>query len=136
MPHLAQVASSHIDKAWRDGAHLLSKACETSGGEVTADQLKMMLSRGERTLLAVMDGEKPVGWIVVRLDQLPNLRALHVCELYAPGAMFDECWEQLQQYARDNGCSEVRCSAKPAQARLYRMRFAFEPVYETLRVCL
>ena len=48
----------------------------------------------------------------------------------------DECWEQLKDFAKANGCTEVRCSAKEAQARLYRMRFGFEPVYTTLKVPL
>lgn len=136
MKKLMHVPPQFVDQAWRDGAHLLSKACDTSGGEVTGDQLKMILSRGERTLFAVLDGEEKAGWIVVRVDQLPNVRALHVCELYAPGATFEECWSQLQDFARSNGCSEIRCSAKEAQARLYRMRFSFEPVYTTLKVSL
>lgn len=134
MAELKLVAPAFIDQAWRDGAHLLSEACEQSGGEITVDQLKMLLSRGERTLLAIMQDGTPKGWVVVRLDQLPNVRALHVCELYAPGATFDECRAQLWEYARQNGCSEVRCSAKPAHARLYRMRWGFEPVYTTLMV--
>lgn len=136
MPQLLTVPPSHVDRAWRDGAHKLDAACATSGGEITADQLKLMLSRGERTLLAIVNDGAPVGWIVCRIDQLPNIRALHVCELYAPGATFDECWEQIKQYAADHGCSEIRCSAKPAQARLYRMRWGFEPIYTTLKVSL
>lgn len=136
LKRLSHVPATHIDQAWKDGAHLLSTACDTSGGEVTGDQLKTLISRGERMLFAVLDGDKKAGWIVVRIDQMPNVRALHVCELYAPGSMFDECWGQLQDFAKANGCSEIRCSAKPAQARLYRMRFDFEEVYTTLRVTL
>ena len=136
MKRLEHVPAQFVDQAWKDGAHLLSKACETSGGEVTGDQLKMMLAENRRMLFAVMDGDTKAGWIVVRIDQMPNVRALHVCELYAPGSMFEECWGQLQDFAKANGCSEIRCSAKPAQARLYRMRFQFEEVYTTLRVTL
>ncbi len=136
MPKLMHVQPQMVDRAWKDGAHLLSTACDTSGGEVTGDQLKMLLSRGERTLFAIAENDEFVGWLVVRIDQLPNVRALHVCELYAPGATFEECREQLWDYARSNGCSEIRCSAKPAQARLYRQRWGFEPIYETLRVKL
>lgn len=136
MKELKHVPAQFVDQAWRDGAHNLAKACETSGGEVTGDQLKMMLARGERMLMCILDGATKPGWIVARIDQLPNVRVLHVCELYAPGSMFAECWEQLKDFARSNGCSEIRCAAKPAQARLYRMRFKFEPVYETLKVSL
>lgn len=136
MKTLKLVPAHMVDVEWKAGACALSKACDTSGGEITGDQLKMILSRGERSLLAILDGDKAVGWLVIRIDQLPNVRALHVCELYAPGAMFDECWEQLKSFASGNGCTEIRCSAKEAQARLYRMRFRFEPVYTTMRVSL
>ena len=132
--HLSLVPHTHIDQAWADGAFKLADACDESGGEITADQLKLMLSRGERMLFAGVHLGKPIGWIVIRVDQLPNLRALHICELYAPGALFDDFFEQLNDLAKQHGCSEIRCSAKPAQARLYRMRFGFEPVYETLKV--
>lgn len=136
MKKLFPVPVTHIDQAWRDGAYMLAKACDTSGGEITGDQLKMILARGERQLLVIADGDRKAGWIAVRIDQLPNVRVLHVCELYAPGATFEECWSELQEMARSSGCSEIRCAAKDAQARLYRMRFGFEPVYTTLRVCL
>lgn len=129
-----QVPPSHIDVAWRDGAHMLSKACAVSGGEVTADQLKLMLSRGERMLFAAVRDGRTVGWCVMRIDQLPNVRVLHICELYAPNAVTAEFFERVKVMAAQQGCSEVRCSAKPAQARLYRARLGFEPVYETLRV--
>jgi hypothetical protein len=130
--HLSPIHPAHIDRAWKDGAHLLGKSCETSGGEITGDQLKLILSRGERTLVAIVD-ESPVGWGVVRVDQLPNVRVLHVCDMYAPGVPWADTWPALQDYAREAGCSEIRCCAKPAQARLYRMKCGFESVYETLR---
>ncbi|MTW25843.1 hypothetical protein, partial [Streptococcus pneumoniae] len=53
LKRLAHEPATHIDQAWRDGAHLLAKACDTSGGEVTGDQLKMLLSRGDRMLFVV-----------------------------------------------------------------------------------
>lgn len=131
---LLHVPPTHVDKAWRDGAHHLAEACATSGGEITGDQLKLMLSRGERTLLAMQRDGATVGWAVIRIDQLPNVRAVHVCELYAPHGGFEQFFDALRVIADAQGCSEIRCSAKPAQARLYRMRCGFEPIYETLRV--
>jgi hypothetical protein len=133
---LQPVPPSFIDRAWKEGAHNLAKACDTSGGEVTGDQLKMLLSRGDRSLLRIdLDGQA-VGWVVIRIDQLPNVRVLHVCELYAPGGHWQPCWEQLTDLAKANGCSEIRCSAKPAQAKLYQRHQPWEPVYTTLRVSI
>ena len=128
------VPAEQIDRAWRDGASCLSEACDVSGGEITGDQLKMLLSRGERTLLALHDGAATIGWGVVRVDQLPNLRTLFVTDLVAHNAHFERFFEALKTMADSLGCSRVRCAAGPVQARLYRMRCGFKPVYTILEV--
>lgn len=131
------VQPTHIDQAWhKDGASCLAKACEASGGEVTGDQLKMILSLGQRILLRMDVDGQAVGWGVVRVDQLPNMRVLHVCEMVAPGAHFEQFFDQLKELASQNGCSRIRCSCKPAQARLFRAKVDFKPVYETMEVTL
>jgi hypothetical protein len=129
--NLTPIPSSHIDKAWKDGASCLSLACDTAGGEITGDQLKLILARGERTLIRMDDGGT-VGWGVVRIDQLPNLRVLFVTDLVAPHGHFERFFDALREIALTQGCSRIRCAAKPAQARLYRMKAGFQPVYEIL----
>lgn len=132
--NLIPIDTAQIDFAWRDGAHVLARACEVSGGEITGDQLKMILSRGERTLVR-MDGEEgTVGWGVVRIDQLPNMRVLMVTDLVAPGAQFQTFLDLLRSMSRSAGCSVIRCAAKPGQERLYRMKCGFEPVYQILEI--
>lgn len=131
---LRPIPASHIDFAWADGASELSQACDTSGGEITGDQLKTILSRGERTLVQMWGGEKAVGWGVVRVDQLPNIRVLFITDLVAPHGHFEQFFTAIKDMARQLGCSRVRCAAKPAQARLYRMKCGFEPVYEIMEV--
>lgn len=133
MMHLSLIPSTHIDKAWADGAHLLSEACETSSGDITADQLKMLLLRGERTLFAGVKDEKPIAWGVVQIDILPNKRVCNVCLVWARNGLYQEFVEQVEEFAKSNGCSELRCSAKQAQSRLYQIKFGFEPIYEVLR---
>lgn len=134
---LIPVPTAMIDFAWfKDGASALSEACETSGGEISGDQLKVLLSRGERTLLKMEDDGQTMGWGVVRVDQLPNFRVLHACEMVAHNANFQSYFEELKGIAKSLGCLRIRCSAKPAQARLYRMKLGMTPVYETLEVTL
>jgi hypothetical protein len=122
-----------IDAAWRDGASELARACDTSGGEIEGPQLKMILARGERTLFRMDADGQTVGWGVAKIDQLPNIRVLHVTDLVAPNGHFEAFFADLQQIAKQFGCSEIRCAAQPAQARLYRMKAGFEPVYQILR---
>ncbi len=131
---LLPIPATHIDMAWRDGAHVLSEACDASGGEITGSQLKMILSRGERILLRMDDSGQTVGWGVVRIDQLPNMRVLFATDMVAHNGQFERFFEELKKLAASQGCSRVRCAAKPAQERLYRMKCNFKPVYTTLEV--
>lgn len=131
---LVPINQNFIDKAWKDGASCLSEACATSGGEITGDQLKMVLSRGERTLLR-MDAEgQTVGWAVIRIDQLPNMRVLFITDLVAHNGGFERFFQSIKDMAASLGCSRVRCAAKPAQARLYAMKCGFSSVYSILEV--
>ena len=134
MPKLLVVPASHIDRAWKDGAHALEASCATSGGDITVDQLKLLLSRGERVLMRMDEDGVAVGWAVFSFEQLPNKRVLHVYQLYAPHGHFERFMAETRLLAEAQGCSAIRCCAKPAQARLYRMRCGFKPVFETLEV--
>lgn len=132
--NLIPIDAAQIDFAWQDGAHVLKEACDTSGGEITGDQLKLILSRGERILLRLDEDGRKVGWAVVRVDQLPNMRVMMVTDLVAPGGYFHRCLDPLRAMSRSIGCSVIRCAAKPAQARLYQMKCGFKPVYQILEV--
>lgn len=134
MVELIVVPPIHVDRAWKEGAYRLAESVETSGGEITADQLKMILSRGERILIRMDRDKEPVGWGVVRVDALPNARILHVCSMYAPGAAFQEFFTALKGMAEANGCLRIRCAAQAVQARLYQMKCGFNPVYQVLEV--
>ena len=134
MNRLIVVPATHIDRAWSEGASSLALACATSGGEITADQLMMMLARGERTLLRMDCDNEIAGWSVVNVEQLPNMRVMFVYSLVAPHGHFEAFFDELKQMALTLGCSRVRCAAKPAQERLYRMRCGYKPVYQILEV--
>jgi hypothetical protein len=131
---LVHIPAQFVDRAWTDGASALSKACDASGGEITGDQLKMLLSRGERNLVRLDDDGKAVGWAVWRIDQLPNMRVFFITDLYAPNCGFERFIKAAREVAEAVGCSRVRCAAKPAQARLYQSKLGFSPVYTILEM--
>jgi hypothetical protein len=131
---LVPIPSTHIDSAWKAGASALHEACDTSGGEITGDQLKMILSRGERTLLRMEADNSVVGWAVVRVDQLPNMRVLFITDLVCHNGGFERFFQSIKDMASALGCSRVRCAAKPAQERLYRIKCGWVPVYSILEV--
>jgi hypothetical protein len=131
MLELVIVPSTHIDYAWRDGANSIAEATQ-SIDEITGSQLKMILAKGERTLVQIKRDSETVGWGVFRIDQLPNMRVLFITDLVSHNSHFEEFFAQLKDIAFRLGCIAIRCAALPAQARLYRQKLGFTPVYETL----
>ena len=118
------VPSTHIDYAWNtDGASCLAESCTVD--EITPDQLKMILSRGERTLVQIKNGDK-TGWGVYR----------HITNLVAHNTSFEGFFDEMKRIAKTYGCSSVRCSCSAAHARLYKMKNGFSKVYETIEVKL
>ena len=126
---LTHIPHTHIDAAWREGANCLAEACDISGGEITGDQLKMMLSRNERSLLKMQEGATIRGWAVIRIDQLPNMRVLFITDLVAHNSNCHKYLDAISDMGNALGCSRIRCSAGPAQERLYRAKCDFAAVY-------
>lgn len=129
--NLYVIGQQHIDRAWKEGAHLLGAACVRSAGECSPGQLKYRLALGELTLLTIRDDEKPVAWMAVKFIQFPNMRALHVEAIYAPGAT--AAFDLLADYARAGGASHLQGACGESVARLWKQKFGFEEAYRIMR---
>lgn len=132
MMELVAIPPQFIDRAWKEGAHNLALACDRAKHEITGDQLKMLLSRGERTLVRLADGEKAVGWAVVEAKQMPNIRAMYVYSLYAPHHSLD-MYEQIKKVAREAGCSVIQGAVDEANERLWQ-RIEAQKVYSIYQI--
>lgn len=131
--NIFQVPVEFVGRAWADGAHTLSKAADKAAGEITTDQLKMILMRGERALLGISDGEKTAVWMAVGVDQLPNVRTLFVYSI--AGEATAEAFSCLAAYAKAAGCTEIRGACSDSVLRLWR-KFEAEKVYNVFRICI
>jgi hypothetical protein len=128
---LTPIDAKFVDFAWKDGASSLGESCED---ECTPDQLRLLLSRGERVLVR-LDAEDGIrGWAAFRVDNLPNMRVFHVTNLAARNGKFQEFFGELKDLARGLGCVRVRCSCKPLQAKIFKNKCGFTHVYETLEI--
>lgn len=132
------VPPTHVDFAWQDGANALHEVCSLVD-EVTESQLKLILSRGERTLAQLTEDGEIVGWVCWRIEALPNKRVLHVTGIVAHNSQSERFFPNLNEIALLSGCSAIRYSAHPAQARMNRMKakalgMDAKPLYETYEV--
>lgn len=132
------VPPTHIDFAWEDGANALHEVCSLVD-EITESQLKLILSRGERILAQLTEDGKIVGWVCWVINALPNKRVLHVMGIVAHNAQSERFFPNLNEIALLCGCSGIRYSAHPAQARMNRMKakalgMEAKALYETYEV--
>ncbi len=134
--NIFQVPVSHVEKAWNDGAHNLSEAVLKAGREITPDQLRLILTRGERILLGVGDDTQISGWAAVQIQQLPNLRVCYIYAIWAPGSTGPEAFSLLKKYAVDNGCAVIRGACNDAVSRLWEMKFQAKKVYQIMEIDL
>ena len=133
---LMHIPPAHVDRAWRDGAHNLAKACEWALREVTPDQLKMMLARGERQLLGLDVDGKFVAWAAVQVQQLPNIRVFYIYSIYAPGSTGPEAFRQLADLARAEGCSSIRGACSEQVLRIWERKFSARRLYTICEIDL
>ena len=130
---LFQCRPEEIDRAWRDGASQLSEATKWASREITTDQLKMLLSRGERTLLGARDDTGIKGWCAVQVQQLPNLRTLYVYALAGEGVVCPEGFGLLREYAKAHGCSTVRGAVRASMGRMLA-KLGGKPLYQVFEM--
>lgn len=126
---LVQIPSSHIDRAWAEGAQKLCLGLLRGEAlqECSPEQLKFMLAREDLILLGAMKKDETfIGWAAVRFTQYPMFRALHVYSIYAPRVAIPEVFSLLQEYAKRAGASAIEGQADDAVARLWESRFGFQ----------
>lgn len=123
-----------VMSAWRNGASRLAEATDKAMGEVTPDQMKMLLARGERQLIGIEDGGAVLAWFAVTVEQLPNVRVLYIYAAWAPGSVTADVFAPLAGFARDAGASEIRGASNDAIMRIWRSKLGAEKLYNVFRI--
>jgi hypothetical protein len=123
------VAPNNIYNVWEDVKEYLNASINVSGGDFTLDQLKLILARGEQTLLVSVD-EKGIlnGAMTVEFSNRPNNRVMFITALGGNGIVNKDTFDQVESWARMQGATKVSAWAQEAQARLYKIKSNFNTV--------
>jgi hypothetical protein len=123
------VAPNNIYNVWDDVKEYLNASINVSGGDYTLDQLKLVLARGEQTLLVSVN-EKSVlnGAMTVEFINRPNNRVMFITALGGHGIVNDETFSQVEAWAKMQGATKASAWAQEAQARLYKIKSNFNTV--------
>ena len=123
------VAPNNVYHVWDDISSYLEASINVSGGDFTLDQLKMLLVRGEQTLLvSVNDNKKINGAMTVEFINNPNARTMFITALGGNGIVNDETFSQVETWAKMQGATKASAWAQETQARLYKIKANFNTV--------
>ena len=123
------VAPNNIYNVWEDVKEYLNASINVSTHDCTIEQLKMLLVRGEQTLLlSVNENNKINGAMTVEFINYPNNRVMHITALGGYGIVNDETFSQVESWAKMQGATKASAWAQEAQARLYKIKSNFNTV--------
>lgn len=123
------VAPNNVYNVWEDIKEYLNASINVSGGDFTLDQLKLLLVRGEQTLLvSVNKNNKINGAMTVEFINSPNARTMFITALGGNGIVNDETFSQVETWAKMQGATKASAWAQEAQARLYKLKANFNTV--------
>jgi len=123
------VAPNNIYSNWDKVEAYLKASISVSTHDCTIEQLKMLLVRGEQTLLvSVNENSKLNGVMTVEFINYPNNRVMHITALGGNGIVNDETFSQVESWAKMQGATKASAWAQEAQARLYKIKSNFNTV--------
>jgi len=123
------VAPNNVYNVWADIETYLNASINVSNNDMTLDQLKLLLVKGEQTLLvSVNKNNKINGAMTVEFINHPNARTMFITALGGLGIVNDETFSQVETWARMQGATKAAAWAQKAQARLYKIKANFDTV--------
>jgi hypothetical protein len=127
-PHL-------VHQYWHFAEPHLKKAIDKGEGEFDLATLEYACSRGEQTLLLVMNnGECHCALTVIRYN-FPKFQSMYIT--YIGGNNTKEGWEQFKQWVKGEGCDRITGSAVTQSiVKLWQKYYGFKPKYTFVELIL
>lgn len=129
-----RVFPESIDFAWPEVRTLLASALAHCDGEITVDQLRVLIVRGEAHLFVAHRNDQLVGACAVELVRYPNFTAANVIAIGGRRLMADaRMFSELRAELRRLGASKVQGWCPDSVARLWRERLGMRAAYTLMR---
>ncbi|NBW11241.1 MAG: hypothetical protein EBR82_24740 [Caulobacteraceae bacterium] len=124
------VPQTHIHFVWPDVKEYIENALNYCGGEYTAEQLKVLLVRGEQHLLVAVDKNNKInGCATVQFIDYPNFRVAFITSIGGRLISTPDTFEELINWCKFNGATKIQGAARESIERLWKKLFKFERRY-------
>ena len=117
---LIHVDPRFLDRVWPLAAQMLQPAVDEARGEITIDQLELLIRRGESNLLRWEEVGEITGAVAVEFHNFPSMRVAHVSFLGGKGVVDEKHFSALKEWCVSQGASEMRAWCAEAQAKLFQ----------------
>lgn len=120
------VHANFVQQTWPAVGGMLERALEFSGGEYSAEHLRMMVVRGEQQLFVVVEDGRIIGAITVEFANFPNDRVAFITAIGGRLIARQDLFDELKSVLRQQGCTKIKGEAREAVARLWHQKFGIE----------
>lgn len=131
-----QVNPQYVASIWPKVGQFIANALEYSGGEYSADQLKVMLTKGSQSLLVADDEGHIKGAAAVSIICYPNDTVAFVTAIGGKLITSQDTFNQLVEWAKSQGCTKIQGAARESIERLWRQKFGFSERYRIVEKTL
>lgn len=129
MTEVQVVPIEFIHVSWSKIEPHLTSGLQRSGGEYTADHIKLYALQGAQTILVAVDGDDITGAASIQFINYPNERVAFVTSIGGKMLANKDIWSQFESWCKSMGASKVQGAAFESVARLWRMAFGVEKKY-------
>ncbi|MBK9497419.1 MAG: hypothetical protein IPO08_23435 [Xanthomonadales bacterium] len=133
---LEYIHPHHVVSVWPRVEKMLADAIAFSGGEYSADQLKVLLVTGHQVLLIALDGDDVAGAVTVASECYPNVTVAFITAIGGRLISDADLFSQLKAWCLQRGYTRIRGLARESVARLWRQKFKFYEISRVVEVSL
>lgn len=128
MSKLIVIPPHMVHKHWYLAEPHLKQAIDKGEGEFSLETLEYACSRGEQTLLLVVDnGTCHCALTTIRYNY-PTFQSIYIT--YIGGKNTKEGWEQFKDWVKSEGCDRITGSAvSESIVKLWQKHYGFQPKY-------
>lgn len=123
-----------LDSWWPRCKDFLQKGLEHSENEITLDQIRLLMTKGDVILVVGYTPGKVYGCAAVEFINFPNYRVANVITFGGDHfLMSDEEFAKFCEILKQFGATKVQAWCRKSAARWLRSRHAFEEKYTIVR---
>ena len=117
---LKPIGVNFVNQIWPRVEKHISSGLEFSGGDFTAENVKVYLTLGQWLLIVVVGENEIKGALTISFLNYPNDRVAFITAIGGRLISNKDTYRQLCEIAKSHGATKIQGAARPSVVRLWR----------------